>query len=35
MAVNRASIPRSVSFDGLESDFGRDLLINNGENSDS
>jgi hypothetical protein len=35
MAVNRASIPRSVSFDGLESDFGRDLLINSGESSDS
>lgn len=28
MAVNRVSIERSVSFSGLESDFGRDLMIN-------
>ncbi len=28
MAVNRVSIPRTVSFEGLESDFGKDLMIN-------
>lgn len=28
MAVNRASIPRTVSFDGLEEDYGKDLIIN-------
>lgn len=31
MAVNRASIPRSISFEGLESEFGKDLMINSGE----
>lgn len=35
MAVNRASIPRSVSFEGLEYEFGKDLMINSGENTSS
>ena len=30
MAVNRASIPREVSFDSIRRSFGEDLLINKG-----
>lgn len=28
MAVNRASIQRSVCFEGLEEEFGKDLIVN-------
>lgn len=30
MAVNRASIPRQVSFENMQRSFGEDLLINKG-----
>ena len=30
MAVNRASIPRKVSFEQIEKDFGESLFINKG-----